>query len=179
MSFVYFAYGSNMLSSRLKARCSSARVIGIAHARHHVLEFTKRSIDGSGKATLTGGAASNETPGVLFEIDADQRIALDKFEGAGNGYDRVEDFKVDTIDGTITATTYLASTIQSDLIPFDWYLALVVAGALEHRLLKAHIHRLSATAYASDQDLTRKSRVAALEALASHGYEDHMTLLKR
>lgn len=30
MTFLYFAYGSNMLSARLKARCPSAKVIGKA-----------------------------------------------------------------------------------------------------------------------------------------------------
>lgn len=32
MTFLYFAYGSNMLPARLQARCGSARVIGAATA---------------------------------------------------------------------------------------------------------------------------------------------------
>ena len=177
MSFLYFAYGSNMLSSRLVARCPSARVISTASAANHALEFTKKSNDGSGKATLVSQSNAIHTPGVLFEIDADERGALDKFEGAGKGYDRVDEFCVTTNGETVNATTYLASARQSDLLPFDWYLAVVIAGALEHELGSDHYHLLRAIPHIIDEDVTRKTRTAALKALADHGHCDHMTLL--
>lgn len=179
MSFLYFAYGSNMLSSRLIARCPSARVIGTAIAANHVLEFSKMSNDGSGKATLVSQSSAIHTPGVLFEIDAGERDALDKFEGAGKGYDRTDEFSVTMNEETVNATTYLASATQSDLLPFDWYLAVVIAGALEHELGGDHHNLLLAIARVIDEDVTRKTRTAALKALADHGHRDHMTLLKR
>lgn len=178
MSFLYFAYGSNMLSSRLIARCPSAKVIGIASARHHALKFSKKSIDGSGKATLLECVDAIHTPGVLFEIEEGEREELDKFEGAGKGYDRVDKFGIETINETATATTYLASETQSDLIPFDWYLALVIAGALEHELGDEHTDRLRAVAYMPDKNQTRESRIVALEALARHGHINHVALLR-
>ena len=52
MTFLYFSYGSNMLTERLRARCPSANCIGIATATGYALEFSKSSVDGSGKATL-------------------------------------------------------------------------------------------------------------------------------
>lgn len=179
MSFLYFAYGSNMLSSRLIARCPSARVIGTASAANHALEFSKKSKDGSGKATLVSQKTAIHTPGVLFEIDAGERNALDKFEGAGKGYDRINEFSVTTSEETVNATTYLASATQNDLLPFDWYLAVVIAGALEHELGDDHHNLLRANAHVIDVDMTRKTRTAALKALADHGHHDHMTLLKR
>ena len=178
MSFLYFAYGSNMLSSRLIARCSSARVVGLAFARSYVLEFSKKSIDGSGKAALVEKTNAIHTPGVLFEIDAIEREALDKFEGAGKGYDRVDDFQLETVDESVTATTYIASETQSGLIPFDWYLALVIAGAREHKLGDAHVVRLRAMKSVPDGNVGRASRITALEALARHGYDDHIALLR-
>jgi gamma-glutamylcyclotransferase len=45
-----------MLPARLKARCPSALVIGAANAQNVDLEFSKRSNDGSGKATLVSSA---------------------------------------------------------------------------------------------------------------------------
>jgi len=179
MSILYFAYGSNMLSSRLIARCPSAKVIGIAAAESHALQFSKKSIDGSGKATLVKQSLSTQTPGVLFEIDAPERDALDKFEGAGKGYDRIDDFKIETQDKTISATTYLATKTYNDLVPFDWYLALIIAGALEHRLGEEHADRLRAVDNLPDHETSRKSRIAALKALADHGHHDHMSLLGR
>ncbi|GAB1582920.1 gamma-glutamylcyclotransferase family protein [Phyllobacterium phragmitis] len=93
------------------------------------LQFSKRSRDGSGKATLI--LQEGATPGVLFEIAKSDLAALDRAEGAGKGYDRADDFRVENAvtREQITATTYLASAPEADLKPFDWYLALVIAGA--------------------------------------------------
>lgn len=179
MSFQYFAYGSNMLSSRLIARCPSAKVVGTATAQDHSLEFSKKSVDGSGKATLVKQRVGMRTPGVLFEIDAAERDELDRFEGAGKGYDRVDDFKIETWGQTFTATTYLASETHDDLVPFDWYLALIVAGALEHKLGDEHVDRLRAIVHFPDPQTSRKSRIAALEALAKHDHHDQLSLLRR
>lgn len=63
-TFLYFAYGSNMLTSRLLARCRSAKTVGLATCLGHRLTFEKRSIDGSGKATMLGDLA-HAVPGVL------------------------------------------------------------------------------------------------------------------
>lgn len=166
-----------MLSSRITARCSSAKVIGIASVPSYVLEFSKKSIDGSGKATLIHSAGDIKTPGVLFEIETGERETLDKFEGAGKGYDRLDEFRVIMSDEFVTATTYLASARQSDLIPFDWYLSLLVAGALEHELGNAHVDHLRKIACIPDQNKTRKSRLEAFKALANHGYNDQNALL--
>ena len=75
MTFLYFAFGSNMLSNRLIARCPSAKLVGKAFVQDHALEFTKKSVDGSGKATLIERTGVI-TPGVLFEIETAERDAL-------------------------------------------------------------------------------------------------------
>lgn len=57
-TFLYFSYGSNMLSSRLRERCPSARPIGMAELPDHELRWHKRSKDNSGNATLSPAQAS-------------------------------------------------------------------------------------------------------------------------
>lgn len=52
MTFLYFAYGSNMLPARLLGRCPSAKVVRTGVARAWSLAFSEASKDGSGKATL-------------------------------------------------------------------------------------------------------------------------------
>lgn len=47
-SVQYFAYGSNMLTERLQARCNSAIVRCVASADEYRLGFSKKSQDGSG-----------------------------------------------------------------------------------------------------------------------------------
>lgn len=167
-----------MLSSRLIARCPSAKAIDHAVAKGWDLEFSKKSIDGSGKATLITNAEAINTPGVLFEINARELNELDRFEGAGKGYDRLDGFEIETFKGSVKAVTYLASERHSNMIPFDWYLALIVAGVLEHKLTDAYADHLRKTARRADPKLTRKSRIAALEALSLHDHVDYVALLE-
>ena len=82
MTFMYFAYGSNMLTTRLVARCDSAEFHSKALVRGYKLEFTKKSRDGSGKATLKRSDSVACTPGVIFRISESQSAELDSFEGA-------------------------------------------------------------------------------------------------
>lgn len=181
MTFFYFAYGSNMLSARLKARCPSAKVIGKATAIGHALEFTKRGKDSSGKATLVSvGDKDIHTPGVLFEVATTDLPKLDLAEGAGYGYDRHDEFQVDySGENGVTATTYLASKRETHLMPYDWYLALVIAGADEHQLGPAHRARLRQIEYVIDDQITRDGRNVALDALSKHGIDDYNVLLSR
>lgn len=149
---LYFAYGSNMLEERLKARCKTARRIGTARADEVSISFGKKSIDGSGKATIERTAESESVWGVLFENDVSEIDTLDRFEGAGKGYDRIVDFTVRTEpDGAVLeAATYSASSeaIDSSLSPYDWYLGL--AGARQSGLPDAYVSKLEATGSISD-----------------------------
>jgi len=47
-----FSYGSNMYSKRLVKRVQSAEIRGIGKAQGFKIKFSKKSKDGSGKATL-------------------------------------------------------------------------------------------------------------------------------
>ena len=178
MTFLYFAYGSNMLQARLRARCPSARLIDRATAIGFDFEFSKRSIDGSGKATLipTRGVLC---PGVIFEISRSEIDQLDRAEGAGAGYERYDDF-VAEFAGTgeqVAVLTYLANAPDHRLKPFDWYLALVIAGALKNGLCDEHVVRLRLVEYLVDNQLDRRNRVEAVNALTDEGFADYAGLL--
>lgn len=178
MRFRYFAYGSNMLTTRLRPRCPGAMVLGRAVAEGYVLEFSKPSIDGSGKATLRE-AVARWASGVLFEIPKAELGALDAHEGLGNGYDRNDAFPVRFIGSgkIVQASTYLATSRDSSLLPYDWYLALVIAGAREHGLENDYVAMLRAVACGSDPNSNRGTRAVALEALMAVGFEDYTALL--
>jgi cation transport regulator ChaC len=178
VSFLYFGYGSNMLPARLCTRCPSARALGLAIARDFTLEFSKPSTDGSGKATLVPSPGS-AVPGVLFEIADADREALDLHEGAGHGYRRVDDFTVEKLPAGDQgeATTYIATTTDPQLEPFDWYLAVVIAGATHHGIDGEHIARLRKCSHSIDEELERPTRLRALEAMLAHGVEDYRAFL--
>ncbi len=167
-SFLYFAYGSNMLTERLQARCPSAAPIGIAYAPDHALNFTKTGKDFSGKATLFPQSGAHQY-GVLFKINRDELSALDMAEGAG--YRRDDDFCVirHEDDAKIPVTTYLGTDLAQGLTPFDWYLNLIIAGARQHKLSDEQISSLQRTPYIVDTKANRKGRCDALAALKKAG----------
>ena len=177
MTFLYFAYGSNMLPARLRARCPSARIAGTGAAVGYNLVFSKASKDGSGKATLTAAAAV-VTPGVLFEIAGTELRALDRAEGVSSGYERRDDFIIRNGDtgASMSVTTYLATAMDPALIPYDWYLALVIAGARRHNLDADHINRLLQSRYIVDPVRDREGRCGAVNALLSEGFGDYLRL---
>lgn len=166
-----FAYGSNMLAQWLAARCKSARVRGVASVAGYCLAFSKKSIDGSGKAMLaTAGDHAARVYGVLYTIAADEIEALDRSEGRGKGYDRVDDFEVWTIpDGKpVRAATYMsdATSVDKALKPYDWYLDLAIKGAEQHGLPDDYLAALSLRTCLPDPVPDRKTRVQAFGVLA-------------
>lgn len=175
MTFLYFAYGSNMLPARLLGRCPSAKVVGTGVARAWSLTFSKASKDGSGKATLVA-EPNSAVPGVIFDIALAERGQLDQHEGVGFGYRRDDAFAVEGT--TVPTSSYLGTLLDHTLRPFDWYLATVIAGAEYHGLETTHVEALRGTRFVEDTDLNRKTRAAAIQAMREHGIEDYRTLLE-
>jgi hypothetical protein len=165
----YFAYGSNMLAERLRARCPSATVVGAAAAPGFRVAFAKDSRDGSGKATLL--AADHAQAGVLWRLPATELPALDAAEGPD--YARAE---IALACGT-RAFTYVARKPDLSLTPYDWYLELCVAGAAQQALGEALLARLRAERWRADPTPNRPSRLIALDALGRAGFADWRPLL--
>ena len=157
-----------MLTARLAARCSSAKVVGKAFVEDYRIEFTKVSKDGSGKATLQPFNNAKQY-GVLFEIDRSQRQILDRIEGLGVGYKWLElDCVTNCSNRTIcSAYSYQATDLNPNLKPFDWYLALVVAGAEQHELPTNYISTLREIKYEIDPE----PKPEILKLLKSHGIQ--------
>jgi len=107
---------------------------------------------------------------VIFEIDTGEREPLNEAEP---GYRREDGFKVCVADtgACKTVTTYIAlgECINRELKPFDWYLAFVVAGAVEHRFPSPAIAAYRDTAIRIDEDKNRTSRADVLLRAAGFG----------
>lgn len=168
-----------MLPARLLDRCPSARLAGVGRARDWALKFSKTSKDRSGKATLVPEAGAN-VPGAVFEIDRAEQNDLDRHEGLGLGYRRDDALLIDdpVSGGCVRTSSYFGTSLDAKLKPFDWYLAIVIAGAEYHRLDAGHIATLRATEFVEDIDLGRKTRVAAIEAMRKHGIGEYRSLLE-
>lgn len=138
---LYFAYGSNMSSLRLAARVDELDCLGAARLADHALYCDKHGGDGSAKFTIALQTGS-EVHGVLFQLPAAARGILDGFEGPGYAACQVG---LQTGNGPATALSYQALDDWRDpsLLPFDWYVAYAVAGAVEHNLPSGWIRKLS------------------------------------
>jgi len=137
-----FAYGSNMLTARLRKRVRSAVAVGIGYLPGHVLRWHKRSRDGSGKCDAeTTGRNADVVWGVLFELNAAEKPRLDDAEGLGNGYDERQ-VEIITDRGIVRAVAYIATAKDPSLRPYHWYKAFVVEGAREHALPQEYLQSL-------------------------------------
>ncbi len=159
---LYFAYGSNMLSTRLRARVPSAVLRGKGYVCGYRLTFDKQSADGSGKCD----AEATHVPeccvyGVVYEIDADQKAALDRAEGLGRGY---AEKIVEVISGnaTLHAVTYYATRKDPSLRPYHWYKDYVLAGARENSLPVEYIKLIESIESVEDPDADRGGRNKAV-----------------
>lgn len=142
----YFAYGSNMLTSRLVDRVGAVTTVGNAMLSGYSFRFNKPSLDGSGKANLVE-TKDCTVPGVLFQLIDKQLENLDKYEGAPNHYARTNvEVKIDS--KTYSAITYLATSKYSrkfSIKPSDEYLSLIVEGAKEHYIPNTHVYKALAS----------------------------------
>lgn len=159
-TFVNFAYGSNMLNTRLQApeRCPSARVLGVAELPGYELRWHKKSRDRSGKCDIVKSDRPGASVfGVLFEIACSEKVKLDKAEGLGAGYDETQ---VQVLLGAHhrTVNAYIATDTDPMLKSYTWYRALVVAGAKEHGLPAEYVAGLEAVLADVDPDQARHGK---------------------
>jgi gamma-glutamylcyclotransferase len=161
-TFFYFAFGSNMLARRLRARTPSAVVRGTGFIGGHRLTFDKISTHGSGKCRIEATTnPGGRVYGVLFAIASAEAENLDREEGVGNGY-RKDFVNVVTVTEVITAVAYIADRRNSNLRPYDWYKAFVVHGAIDNHLPTAYVRFLRAIESNPDPDQKRCAKNEAV-----------------
>ncbi len=161
---LYFAYGSNLLRERLLPRGPNLDFVGRAALTDHRRTFDKVSDDTSGKCALEA-ALGEMAHGVLWSIPHTDLAQLDRHEGVGKGYEQCV-MPITRENGEVEqAVTYRATRRQHGKQPFDWYLALVIAGATQQELPSEYVDRLRGIPFRRDEDASRKSRCDALDAL--------------
>lgn len=155
---LYFAYGSNMSSPRLRQRRITAKVIGVGRLDRYRLRFHKVSKDGSGKCDIEEEASPEAAViGVVFEIASVDKQKLDKCEGLGFGYTEEEiDVRVKPF-GLKRVFTYVATDTDRNLKPFDWYLGHVLYGAREHGFPPEYVACIEAAETLADANMDRRN----------------------
>ncbi|HXL09016.1 MAG TPA: gamma-glutamylcyclotransferase family protein [Candidatus Bathyarchaeia archaeon] len=150
---IYFAYGSNMCTGRLRERVPSATPVRIAKLLNHSLRFHKRSDDRSGKCdAYFTGIQEDVVLGVVFEIDPAEKPCLDKHEGLGHGYAEKQITVIDL--GGAHHRTFMYAAVETHidplLYPYSWYKRFVLKGAVQQGLPNEYIAAIKATPHIED-----------------------------
>lgn len=161
-TFHYFAYGSNLLTVRLRERTPSAKVLHVGTLWRHELRWHKAAVDGSGKCDVVPvDTAGSHVRGVVYEILLSEKPALDQAEALGLGYAEKQ-VDVDIGGAAVSAWAYYALKTDSAAVPYEWYKALVVGGARQHEFEPAYLRALEAVKAKPDTDVLRAARHLAL-----------------
>ena len=152
----YFAYGSNLHPLRLQRRIPSAQFIGTAVITGYELNFVKRGRDDSGKGHIKSVSHPSQVHGAVYQIAAEHKQDLDKFEGAGYAHTRLE-LSVSGSGYSCFAYQGITSHLDENLHPFHWYKSLIVIGAQFHGFPAAYIERIQRTPSNQDPDPQRRS----------------------
>ncbi|MEJ2034471.1 MAG: gamma-glutamylcyclotransferase [Deltaproteobacteria bacterium] len=155
----YFSYGSNMSSPRLIARVPSAQFVAIGKLPGHRLRFHKKGQDGTAKCDAEHtGNQGHHVFGVVFDISASEKSALDREEGLGYGYEEKLVTVVLENGDQIEAKTYYATRIDPSLKPYHWYKKHVLLGAEEHELPFDYISKIETVESIPDPDPERHEK---------------------
>jgi AIG2 family protein len=161
-TFLYFAYGVNMLSRRIRDIAPSAVAVDIGFVQGRRFTFGKVSRDGSGECDIEAtNNLNNRAYGVLYKMDVNDKASLNEAEGLGEGYSETNVHVVTSTDTSI-ATTYVASYKEAGRHPYQWYKAFIIAGAIEHGLPVEYIEWLRIFEAQADPNGDRRTEKEAV-----------------
>lgn len=139
---LYFAYGSNMRTSRMRRRVPAVGRGRVAHLTGYRRTFDKPGTYG-GKTNIRSSANQRDVvPGVVFALTAGQ---LDELATHEPGYKR-ERVRVALADGTLAdAWTFIAEETAEGLKPTRRYLDHLIAGGREYGFTDDEMRAIEAT----------------------------------
>jgi len=146
----YFAYGSNMQSDTLRGRrgVTFRRALPVRAPGWRVV-FDKPPLFPIGEAFANIVPEPDATAlGVAFEVGADDLAQIERSEGVSFGNYRRVELAVDPLapcdDAPASAMSLASERRDPSLLPSTRYMALVIAGALEHGLPAEYLDTLRA-----------------------------------
>lgn len=138
---LYFAYGSNMWSHRMHIRNPTAKFFGTGELQGYYVGFVDHADAWRGATAALRESAERTTHGVVWSIPRENIPILDQQEEGYEGAD--VSVKLSSGEKVVCRTYfYLASRAGKPGRPSVVYKAVVVAGALEHKLPTSYVQEL-------------------------------------
>ncbi|KAJ2948136.1 hypothetical protein O0L34_g9936 [Tuta absoluta] len=154
-TFLYFAYGSNLLKRRIHMNNPSAEFMGIGKLLNHQLDFRRSSPNWRGYSATIVPTENAYVWGAIWRIHNDEMESLDKQEGvdAKSYFAKLVEVVL-PVGLTVECRTY-QQTINPELRPQDeWlptrpnrlpsktYMEVILRGAIECNMPKDYIEFL-------------------------------------
>ena len=164
----YAAYGSNLHPLRLRERAPSARLEGTGFLPDWSLRFHKRSVDASAKCSIQQGSSGVHF--AIYDVSKADKENLDRIEGVGSGYDVMH---LDIPDfGQCFSYAASDTHIDETLDPYDWYQALVLAGARALGFPRDYVEGIAAVSTRADPDPVRRREMWGLvDSIEVQGFD--------
>ncbi|XP_055067568.2 gamma-glutamylcyclotransferase [Misgurnus anguillicaudatus] len=146
-TFLYFAYGSNLLKERLQLRNPSAIVYCVAKLKDYKLAFGNHK--GQASQRWHGGVATiehspgDEVWGVVWRMNISDLESLDSQESVKMGMYSPMDVSVSTSDQDLSCRTYIMNSCVY-APPSPQYLEVIVMGAEQNGLPEDYKEKLRA-----------------------------------
>lgn len=139
-TFLYYAYGSNLLTERIRINNPSAKKIAVAKLDGWRLDFNLYGKSWHGAAATIIPDDDSHIWGVVWELDKSDMPNLDKQE---YGYDSLT-VSAYGHDGTkYECRSYVVNLpLQGDRRPSTIYKNVIIKGAVEHELPEDYIAQL-------------------------------------
>jgi len=131
---LYFAYGSNMLQDQMNTRCPNHKYFG-----HGILKGFRWIITERGYANIIKSEA-DEVLGVVYRINKEDEVALDKAEGVHKGLYWKETHRVE-IEKTNYPCLVYVDPIIAEGSPMDEYVSRINNGVADAKLHPEYVER--------------------------------------
>ncbi|KAK7068199.1 hypothetical protein SK128_021967 [Halocaridina rubra] len=139
--FLYFAYGSNLLTERIHINNPSAKKVNIGKLKDFRLDFNYFSQRWQGSAATIVEDPGNHLYGVLWEIANEDMANLDMQEGVHQGIYKALEVDVEVLNGEmVRARSYqIIRPLEDDRRPSSVYMNVILNGAKENGLPEEYI----------------------------------------
>ncbi|XP_047531034.1 gamma-glutamylcyclotransferase-like [Vanessa atalanta] len=152
-TFLYFAYGSNLLKKRIRINNPTAEFIGTGKLDNHQLDFIKYSDHWRGASATIIPTNNKHVWGAIWRLHVKDMSALDRQEGVETNWYFAKAVEVLTPDGAKVKCRTYQQTINPPLrgpheeLPLDrrpssTYLDCIVNGAMDCNLPQDYITEL-------------------------------------
>ncbi|KAI5644930.1 AIG2-like family domain-containing protein [Phthorimaea operculella] len=179
-TFLYFAYGSNLLKRRIHINNPSAEFMGIGKLLDHQLDFIKSSLNWRGCSATIVPTKDAHVWGAIWRIHNDDMESLDKQEGVDTKWYFAKLVEVVLPAGlTVECRTYQQTInpeprskdelLSKERLPSKTYMEVIIRGAMECNMPKYYIEFLKSIQHnnkeASPEMMNKLKKIAFFERM--------------